>query len=56
MKDALAFQWLTAQAYALDIANEWRVAQGMPESAAWARVASGLGNLPLDIGMAKPTY
>ena len=43
-------------AYALDIANEWRVAQGMPENSKWARVAAGLGNLALDIGMSKPTY
>ena len=43
-------------AYAIDVANEWRVLAGLPEDPAWSNVSSRLGNLPLDPAQAAPTY
>ena len=35
-------------AWALDIANDWRVLLGLSPDAQWATVASGMSNIPLD--------
>jgi hypothetical protein len=44
-------------AYALDVANEWRVLAGLSEDAHWANVSGLLGNLPLDPAeAAAPAY
>ena len=35
-------------AYALDVANDWRAALGLPAEPAWANVSAQMRNLPLD--------